>query len=70
MIIYLLPDYIEFTAHFYKTNYTFFKTAKDIEGDDSRIYRKALLKDGSDKEKRTQNGAKWKAEIVKNARMS
>lgn len=51
-----------------KYNYTFFKTAKDIEGDDSRIYRKALLKDGPDKEKRTQNGAKWKAEIVKNAR--
>lgn len=51
-----------------KYGYEFFKTEKDIEGEDSRVYRKALAAEGSEKDRRYENGAKWKAEIVRNAR--
>ena len=51
-----------------KYGYEFFKTEKDIDGEDSRVYRKALATEGSEKDRRYENGAKWKAEIVKNAR--
>ena len=51
-----------------KYGYEFFKMDKDIGGEDSRIYRKALAVAGPDKDRRGENGAKWKAEIVKEAR--
>lgn len=51
-----------------KYGYEFYKMEKDIEGKDSRVYRKALLVEGTDKDRRYENGAKWKAQIVKAAR--
>lgn len=51
-----------------KYGYEFFKTEKDINGEYSRVYRKALATEGSEKDRRYENGAKWKAEIVKAAR--
>lgn len=50
-----------------KYGYEFYKMEKDIGGEDSRIYRKNLALEGKAKERRLQNGAKWKAEIVKAA---
>lgn len=52
-----------------KYGYTFLETAQDISGGETRIYRKALLEDGSDKERRLENGARYKAEIVRAARV-
>lgn len=51
-----------------KYGYEFYKMEKDIHGGDSRIYRKALAIEGTEKDRRYENGAKWKAEIVKAAR--
>ena len=34
----------------------------------SFLYRKALAVDGPDRDRRNENGAKWKSEIVKEAR--
>ena len=51
-----------------KYGYDFFKMDKDIGGEDSRVYRKALAIDGPDKDRRIEKGANWKAEIVKKAR--
>lgn len=51
-----------------KYGYEFWKTDKDIGGEDTRIYRKALAVEGPDKDRRYANGAGWKAEIVKKAR--
>lgn len=51
-----------------KYGYEFYKMDKDIEGEDSRVYRKALAEEGPEKDRRYENGAKWKAEIVKAAR--
>lgn len=51
-----------------KYGYEFYKTEKDIEGEDSRVYRKALAVEGAEKDRRLANGAKWKAEIVEAAR--
>lgn len=51
-----------------KYGYEFYQIEKDIEGEDSRVYRKALAVDGPDKDRRYENGAKWKAEIVDKAR--
>ena len=51
-----------------KYGYEFFKTDKDIGGEDSRVYRKAFAIDGPDKDRRNEKGANWKAEIVKEAR--
>ena len=56
------------TGLYEKYGYEFYKMEKDIEGKDSRVYRKALSVDGSDKDRRYKNGTKWKAEIVKAAR--
>ncbi len=56
------------TGLYEKYGYEFFKLDKDIGGGDSRVYRKALAADGPDKERRYENGNKWKAGIVKNAR--
>ena len=51
-----------------KYGFEFYKTEKDMNGEDSRIYRKNLSSEGEEKDRRFQNGAKWKAEIVKAAR--
>lgn len=51
-----------------KYGYDFYKMEKDIEGENSRVYRKNLALEGAEKDRRFHNGAKWKAEIVKAAR--
>lgn len=51
-----------------KYGYEFFRMDKDIEGGDSRVYRKALQEEGPKKERRCELGGKWKAEIVESAR--
>ncbi|MGN0623560.1 MAG: GNAT family N-acetyltransferase [Oscillospiraceae bacterium] len=51
-----------------KYGYEFFQMDKDMNGEDSRVYRKTLAAEGADKDRRNENGAKWKAEIVKEAR--
>lgn len=56
------------TGLYEKYGYKFFKMDKDIGGEDSRVYRKALAEDGADRDRRNENGARWKAEIVKDAR--
>ena len=42
--------------------------AKDIENEDSRVYRKALAVNGPARDRRYENGSKWKAKIVEEAR--
>ena len=44
--------------------YEFYQIRKDIGGEDSRVYRKALQVDGSEKERRMELGGRWKGEIV------
>ena len=56
------------TGLYEKYGYEFFQMDKDIGGEDSRVYRKALSVEGPDKDRRNENGGKWKAEIVKEAR--
>ena len=51
-----------------KYGYEFYKMEKDIRGESSRVYRKNLALEGTEKDRRFRNGAKWKAEIVKAAR--
>lgn len=56
------------TGLYEKYGYEFFQMDKDMGGEDSRVYRKSLAVDGPDKDRRNENGGKWKAEIVKEAR--
>lgn len=56
------------TGLYEKYGYEFFKMDKDIGGEDTRVYRKALAVDGPEKERRNADGAKWKSEIVKEAK--
>lgn len=56
------------TGLYEKYGYEFYCMEKDIEGEDSRVYRKALYLDGPDKEKRREDGNLWKAEIVSKAK--
>ena len=58
------------TGLYEKYGYEFYRIEKDIEGEDSRVYRKALAVDGPEKDRRNENGVKWKAEIVAKARKS
>ncbi len=53
------------TGLYEKYGYEFFKMEKDIDGEDSRIYRKALAEGGADKDSRNENGAELKAELPK-----
>lgn len=48
--------------------YAFYQIRKDIHGEDSRVYRKALQVDGPEKEQRMELGDRWKGEIVAAAR--
>lgn len=65
-------DYIYIsTGHiglYEKYGYEFYRMEKDIGGEASRVYRKALAIEGPDKDRRYENGNRWKAEIVKEAR--
>lgn len=56
------------TGLYEKYGYTFYKMEKDIDGEDSRVYRKELATEGAEKDRRLSDGAKWKAEIVERAR--
>ena len=58
----------EHTGLYEKYGYEFYRIEKDIEGEDSRVYRKALAVEGPDKDRRNENGTKWKNEIIKKAR--
>ncbi|MCI5620486.1 MAG: GNAT family N-acetyltransferase [Lachnospiraceae bacterium] len=51
-----------------KYGYEFFRMEKDIGGEESRVYRKALAVEDEDKDRRFANGVKWKAQIVETAR--
>lgn len=51
-----------------KYGYEFLKMEKDIEGEDSRVYRKKLQEDGPEKDSRMERGGVYKSEIVKKAR--
>lgn len=48
--------------------YEFYQICKNIEGGDSRVYRKALQTQGQGKELRMEQGGRWKAQIVAAAR--
>lgn len=56
------------TGLYEKYGYTFYKMEKDIDGEDSRVYRKELATEGAEKDRRLSDGAKGKAEIVERAR--
>lgn len=56
------------TGLYEKYGYVFFKFCKDIEGETSRVYRKALQNEGAEKQIRMEHGNRWKAEIVAAAR--
>ncbi|MGN0403099.1 MAG: GNAT family N-acetyltransferase [Acetatifactor sp.] len=51
-----------------KYGYEFFETAKDMGGEDSRVYRKVLNMDGPEKDRRMEKGGEYKAKIVAGAR--
>lgn len=48
--------------------YEFWKMLKDVDGGNSRVYRKALQIDGVQKTERMEQGGRWKTEIVSAAR--
>ena len=56
------------TGLYEKYGYEFFQFCKDIEGETSRVYRKALQTEGAEKESRMKEGSCRKAEIVAAAR--
>lgn len=56
------------TGLYEKYGYEFFGILKDIGGEDSRVYRKALQIEGEEKTLRMERGGSWKAEIVSAAR--
>ena len=53
----------EHTELYEKYGYEFYKMETDIEGEDSRVYRKALSVDEPDKDRRYENGAEWKGTL-------
>lgn len=62
---YISTNHVEIYEKF---GYEFYKMEKDIWGEDTRVYRKNLTIEGEDKNRRLENGAKWKGEIVKAAK--
>lgn len=56
------------TGLYEKYGYEFYRMMKDIEGEDSRVYRKALQTGGADQKTRMELGGAWKEEIVTAAR--
>ena len=51
-----------------KYGYEFYQILKDVSGEDSRVYRKALQIEGEEKNIRMEQGGRWKAEIVSAAK--
>lgn len=45
------------TGLYEKYGYAFFKMEKDIDGEESRVYRKDLTEDGTDKDRKNEDGA-------------
>ena len=56
------------TGLYEKYGYEFYRLEKDIEGGDSRVYRKDLGLSGEERDRRLENGTRWKAELVKAAK--
>lgn len=56
------------TGLYEKYGYEFFQKAKDINGKETQIYRKNLSAESEEKQRRTEEGKKWKAEIVSAAK--
>lgn len=56
------------TGLYEKYGYEFYQMCKDIEGGDSRVYRKLLSEEEPEKDLRMEKGAAWKAQIVQAAR--
>lgn len=52
------------TGLYEKYGYEFDQILKDVGGEDSRVYRKALQSEGAEKNARMERGGRWKAEIV------
>ena len=52
------------TGLYEKYGYEFDQILKDVGGEDSRVYRKALQSEGPEKNARMERGGRWKAEIV------
>ncbi|WP_276752754.1 GNAT family N-acetyltransferase [Treponema succinifaciens] len=63
--VYISTDH---TGLYEKYGYEFFRTAKSVGGEKTRIYRKELSADGGEKQKRLENGGRWKAQIVEAAK--
>ena len=51
-----------------KYGYEFFRMDKDMNGEDSRVYRKALAVEGPEKDRRMEEGGAYKGAIVEKAR--
>ncbi|MGM9659996.1 MAG: GNAT family N-acetyltransferase [Faecousia sp.] len=56
------------TGLYEKYGYEFYQILKDVGGEDSRVYRKALQMEGKEKAARMDQGGRWKAEIVSAAK--
>lgn len=56
------------TGLYEKYGYAFYRVGKDINGEESRIYRKALPVERSEKDRKIEMGGAYKAVIVANAR--
>lgn len=56
------------TGLYEKYGYAFYEICKDVSGEDSRVYRKALQADGEEKNIRMEQGGRWKAELVASAK--
>lgn len=50
------------TGLYEKYGYEFFQKAKDINGEETKIYRKNLSAEGKEKQTCTEAGEKWKSE--------
>lgn len=64
-VVYISTDH---TGLYEKYGYEFFRTAKSVGGEKTRIYRKELSADGEEKQKCLANGGRWKAQIVEAAK--
>lgn len=56
------------TGLYEKYGYEFYQILPTLDGDDARVYRKALQTEGPEKDLRMEQGGKWKAELVAAAR--
>ncbi|MCI5648368.1 MAG: GNAT family N-acetyltransferase [Fusicatenibacter sp.] len=63
--VYISTDHVGLYERY---GYEFMRMDRSINGEDARVYRKSLTGDGAERQKRYENGAIWKAEIVKKAK--